>query len=144
MSVTANLAESLRMIVARLKIAHAEGNTTALALLPHAELALQEYDTGHAPTRPRGTFTPKVLGQVYGLCQNIVELTQLAGHYGYQPANSVEAQDTIIQWATEWEAVFYAKVESGEWHEDEWIERTEDFGREKLATVKDDCTNWRD
>jgi hypothetical protein len=89
-----------------------------------------------------GTFTDAVHRAIYGLMENVVELSQHAILVGYRPPDSREFHANLIQWAIQWEALFCVKVAAGAWHEDEWIERTEDFALGKLHEVCGDCQQW--
>lgn len=89
-----------------------------------------------------GTFTAEVLCAAYGLMENVVELSQHAMLVVYRPEDSRDFHSNAIHWAIEWEELFAAKVATGEYHEDEWIERTETFALNKLFEVRDDCEKW--
>jgi hypothetical protein len=89
-----------------------------------------------------GTFTAEVLRATYGLMENVAELSQHAMRVVYRPADSRDFHSHVIRWAIEWEELFAAKVATGEYHADEWIERIEAFALNKLFEVRDDCENW--
>jgi hypothetical protein len=46
-----------------------------------------------------GTFTDEVHHAIYGLMENVVELSQHAMLVGYRPADSREFHANVIQWA---------------------------------------------
>jgi hypothetical protein len=89
-----------------------------------------------------GTFTAEVHRAIYGLMENVVELSQHAMLVEYRPPDSREFHSNVIQWAIAWEALFWTNVAASDWHEDEWIERTEEFALNKLYAVRNDCKKW--
>jgi len=93
--------------------------------------------------KARGTFDAAQMQQLHGLHESIVEICQHAMLVQYHPADSRQFHVDVIAWAIEWEALFWVNVDSDTWHEDEWIERTEDFALAKLADVRHDCLSWK-
>ncbi len=72
------------------------------------------------------------------LMEGVAEIGRQMGAVRYMPDDMWSMHGQAIAWATEYEALYDAKVAAGEWNEDAWMDNIDGFVRDKLEPLRTD------